>query len=527
MTNPADVGTGGSSDAESWKIRFQKYKSEVENIRTKIEQMYLEVTGYRFSDYSQEIQKNTNDAIVAYNNTMAQIRSFESEFRRLYASLMVLEGSTNTVRQFLFPAKEGVSTLTTMVSLIGNASADASTARGALTLLESTAKTAKFEINSINFDSVISKISDIDHRIRAIRDEIDTKNITKSGKSVPEKQNEAQDIKAIINDLRPSLESITKESERCLITLNGLSGMVEKTQLVARITESIDKLIICLSSAEEHFHRIEKIKSAVVSYQSELVKIYRDVKDPKTTEKVPIDGFDEAVERAELAIGDKLNSIRTAFANFIPRQMYLHAENAKEGYERKSNEFETISSQHQRTSYIALALIVLLTIVAAGCLLYAYSDYSANSIPQKPIEISIFITARLSMALLFTWTIGYLSRIRATHQKQATLYKDRKLALGIIQALIYQIKDSRKAEEIADKVMTGYLDFNRSGFESENGNSPASDLIGGMKQLGETLTSMMPVAKAARELIAPHKSTDILEKGQLLASKDEAKEKKN
>lgn len=137
------------------------------------------------------------------------------------------------------------------------------------------------------------------------------------------------------------------------------------------------------------------------------------------------------------------------------------------GFERKRVEFDQSASEHRLMSRLINATLVIS--ISIGVFVMYWLSHEATG--EKWHEVLRFALSRIAILLFFGWMIKYLSALQSSHARQAVIYRDKRLALGIIQELISQFSSpsptSEQSKILADLfiiISNNYLVFDKYSF---------------------------------------------------------------
>ena len=165
--------------------------------------------------------------------------------------------------------------------------------------------------------------------------------------------------------------------------------------------------------------------------------------------------------------------------------------------------FQQASAYHSKTAWIIV--VILLVILGSGGLgLYCFFVKGHNDASfifmnkDAPTSVLVMIlasglTAKLAFLLIWGAVLKYLSELYKKNAMQAVLYKDRSMALDIVESLLAISPQLEQKKEILRVLSDGYLDFEKSAFHLKPGESNKNEdiTIGKLKETVDTIKPLI------------------------------------
>ncbi|WP_147443293.1 hypothetical protein [Corallococcus sp. AB011P] len=181
----------------------------------------------------------------------------------------------------------------------------------------------------------------------------------------------------------------------------------------------------------------------------------------------------------------------------------------KADFATKSESFLEAANFHQnQASWMLVSMaIIALTLITGIYILFIHwpalpTPPSAGSAYRIPIDqIVLLVTGRIAFLLLAGWALKYVAELHRSHAEQAVIYRDRKAALGIAEAMLAASPGDDQQRELLRMLADGYLNFEQSAFRRHHSaatKEPAIDVqIKRLKDAVEAVRPLLePVAKA-------------------------------
>lgn len=213
----------------------------------------------------------------------------------------------------------------------------------------------------------------------------------------------------------------------------------------------------------------------------------------------PLNSYSTEMKKLEKAVTENILKSKKHLSLARNALGALISQYSAGGFEKKRSEFIKAGEDHQRKSNWALGAILAIVTILIIAVIVSYFLTSKEAL-QKNSDIVLFIAVRVTVAISVAWLIGLLSRIRYSNQRQATLYNDRALGLGILQQLTAKDINTQKTDLLFDKIIAGYLEFQKNGFEQDDGKGDFANIINNIKLLASTVESVGPLVATLKNV---------------------------
>ena len=218
------------------------------------------------------------------------------------------------------------------------------------------------------------------------------------------------------------------------------------------------------------------------------------------------------LESIELEINKKIDQVHE-LERALKGQELL--QKTQQGLASHRLTFELASTNHRRVSWL-VASVLLVILFSGAFILYKYFVINKIELPQglSPGDLRFSVILMLfasglsgKLAFLIAWgaALRYLADLYKRNSMQSVLYKDRSMALDIVEILLAITPQLEQKKELLATLSTGYLDFEQNAFHhssTEKGNDGEIHV----KQLKDAVDTIKPLFDSLRGALEKEKT---------------------
>ncbi|WP_147445037.1 hypothetical protein [Corallococcus sp. CA053C] len=184
----------------------------------------------------------------------------------------------------------------------------------------------------------------------------------------------------------------------------------------------------------------------------------------------------------------------------------------KADFATKTESFLEAAAFHRnQAGWMLFSMVVMALAVASGI----YMLFIHSPIPPGPLstglpvrvpvdQVVLLVTGRMAFLFLAGWALKYVADLHRAHAEQAVIYRDRKAALGIAEAMLAASPGDDQQRELLKMLADGYLNFEQSAFRRHQRHEPKElEFDVQLKRLKDAVDAVRPllepVAKAAEK----------------------------
>lgn len=184
----------------------------------------------------------------------------------------------------------------------------------------------------------------------------------------------------------------------------------------------------------------------------------------------------------------------------------------KADFATKAESFLEAATFHRGQAGWMLASMVVVVLAVTGGIYMLFLRWPAAPTPLSSgspsqfgvDQIVLFVTGRIAFLVLAGWALKYFADLHRAHAEQAVIYRDRKAALGIAEAILAASTGAEQQRELLKMLADGYLNFEQSAFRRHSKHDAKEFGIDvQLRRLKEAVEAVKPlldpVAKAANK----------------------------
>ncbi|WP_342376140.1 hypothetical protein NVS55_33420 [Myxococcus stipitatus] len=180
-------------------------------------------------------------------------------------------------------------------------------------------------------------------------------------------------------------------------------------------------------------------------------------------------------------------------------------EAVKADFATKSEAFlDAASFHHTQATWMFRTMATIIIAIAAGLYglfirspAHAIAQSSAPPIQIPTDQLILLVAGRVAFLVLAGWALKYVADLHRAHAEQAVIYRDRKAALGIAEAMLAASQEDEQQRELLKMLADGYLNFDQSAFRRNHTKAPKeSDIDLHIKRFKDAVDAVKPILES-------------------------------
>lgn len=181
-----------------------------------------------------------------------------------------------------------------------------------------------------------------------------------------------------------------------------------------------------------------------------------------------------AVDPQWNALEDEVNALIDESSS-LHRTVQEESEFARKAHEQVQvdrEEFGKARTYHRVLSYVALALVAGMLVLAGYAINFFFGAQSQTPVAgatSDPIDriahIALLFGGRIAIIVGLFWSLGFLFRLHSSHAAQAVSYEDRMAGLGAVE-MILQSGRRESREQVVLRMSETYLSLKENAFRT-------------------------------------------------------------